>query len=89
MLLHRGSIFRLLSFKNEVTHDQANELDLIRPISRGTRMIGTNILDIHTDPDFFYRLLPQISSQGIGNEDGFVLSGVSRLNLLKKKLSAQ
>ena len=39
----------------KVTHDQANKLTVIWALSRGTRMIGKNVLDIHTDTDFFYR----------------------------------
>ena len=50
---------------------------------------------LQNDLDFFIGIdiddfvVVSTCSQGIGNEDGFVLSGVSRLNILKKKLSAQ
>ena len=45
--------FRLDCVKIKVTYDQENKLTVIRALSRGTRMIGKNVLDIHTDPDFF------------------------------------
>ena len=47
--------FGLVPCKNKVTHDQENKLTVIRALSQGTRMIGKNVLDIHTDLDFFYR----------------------------------
>ena len=47
-------------------------------------MIEKNFLDLNSGTDSLSVLIFPRGSQGIGNEDGFVLSGVSRLNLLKK-----
>ena len=56
-LLRLGSIFSLLPCKNKVTHDQANDFTLIRPLSRGRAVIGKYVLDIHMDRDFLSVLM--------------------------------